>query len=62
MAGIEKDHAALLALVITAALSLVSGACAVGAWVWLRPDKLWGKETERRRSGETERRRDGETK
>lgn len=60
LAGIEKDHAALLALVITAGLSLVSAVCAVGAWVWLRPDKLWGRVTEK--SGEMKRRRDEETK
>ncbi len=40
--GVEKQQAVLLALVITAALSLTSGALALAAWAWLRPDKLMG--------------------
>ncbi|MFO0832880.1 MAG: lysylphosphatidylglycerol synthase domain-containing protein [Phycisphaerales bacterium] len=42
LAGVEKDHAALLALTTTAALSMTSGVCAVLAWAWLRPDRLIG--------------------
>lgn len=40
LAGIPNDHAALLALATTAALTLTSGVCSIGAWLWLRPDKL----------------------
>ena len=40
--GVDQNEAALLALVITAALSFTSGILALGAWAWLRPDRLMG--------------------